>query len=394
MPKPDDKAVAPIGGPLSLLILQPTPFCNLDCDYCYLPNRSDKGRMPLALFDVIAERVAESGLLSDRLTVVWHAGEPLVLPVSFYRSAIERLALSLPPQLPVRHAYQTNATLIDDDWCDFFQEPGVSVGVSVDGPAPIHDAHRKTRGGKGTLAATLKGIRRLKKRGIPFYAICVLTRGSLEFPDELLDFFLDEGIERIAFNIEELEGENRCSTLGEAGSEVLFRRFLSRFLKRASRAGWPLRIREIDQLLAMLGAGPRAGANQQTTPFGIVNVDWNGNLSTFSPELLGFGTPRYPTFVIGNLREQSIAEMAAGNVLRKLRADIDDGVAQCRSSCAYFDYCGGGVPANKVFENGSLASTETLHCRLMRKAIIDIALGSRDHLANLATAPCESPVPA
>jgi hypothetical protein len=28
-----------------LLVMQPTPFCNLDCTYCYLPHRDDKRRL-------------------------------------------------------------------------------------------------------------------------------------------------------------------------------------------------------------------------------------------------------------------------------------------------------------------------------------------------------------
>jgi uncharacterized protein len=382
----------PPGGPLSLLILQPTPFCNLDCDYCYLPHRSDKRRMPLELIDTIAARVAESGLLGKELTVVWHAGEPLVMSLAFYRRAIQRLSAQLPPDVLVRHAFQTNATLIDDQWCAFFQEPGVSVGVSIDGPAPLHDAHRRNRAGQGTAAAVLTGIRRLQAHGVPFHAICVLTRGSLEFPDELFDFFVEEGIQRIAFNIDELEGENRRSTLDAPDSEALFRRFMSRFLHLASAAGWPLRIREVEQLLASVGA--THACNQQVTPFSLVTVDWNGNLSTYSPELIGFSTARYPTFVIGNVRQQSIAEMVDGTIFRQLRSDIEAGVAQCRRDCIYFDYCGGGVPANKVFENGSLASSETQYCRLMRKSLVDVAIASRACFANLPAQRAPQPGPA
>ena len=33
---PDD----PLQPWISLLVLQPSPFCNINCDYCYLPNRS------------------------------------------------------------------------------------------------------------------------------------------------------------------------------------------------------------------------------------------------------------------------------------------------------------------------------------------------------------------
>ena len=34
-----------------LLVLQPTPFCNINCDYCYLPNRTDTRRMDFAVLE-------------------------------------------------------------------------------------------------------------------------------------------------------------------------------------------------------------------------------------------------------------------------------------------------------------------------------------------------------
>ena len=55
--------------------------------------------------------------------------------------------------------------------------------------------------------------------------------------------------------------------------------------------------------------------------------------------------------------------------------EIDAGIQQCKAECSYFTVCGGGAPANKVFENGSFASAETLACRLGRKAVTDFVLG-------------------
>src|SRR5215831_16531197 len=65
-------------GPLGLLVLQPTPFCNLDCTYCYLPDRSNRKRMRPEVLERTFARVAESDLVSRPYTVVWHAGEPMV----------------------------------------------------------------------------------------------------------------------------------------------------------------------------------------------------------------------------------------------------------------------------------------------------------------------------
>src|SRR5437764_1060228 len=62
---------------VELLVIQPTPFCNINCDYCYLPNRNSTKRMPVSLLVRVIEKVFASGLVRDKLGLVWHAGEPL-----------------------------------------------------------------------------------------------------------------------------------------------------------------------------------------------------------------------------------------------------------------------------------------------------------------------------
>ena len=74
---------------LDLLVIQPTPFCNLDCDYCYLPNRQSKERIQPHVLRRLFERVFESDLVAEEFTVVWHAGEPFGLPIFFYHEAFE-----------------------------------------------------------------------------------------------------------------------------------------------------------------------------------------------------------------------------------------------------------------------------------------------------------------
>jgi uncharacterized protein len=53
-----------------------------------------------------------------------------------------------------------------------------------------------------------------------------------------------------------------------------------------------------------------------------------------------------------------------------------EGVDACRRSCAWFRWCRGGAPANKLFENGSMATTETMYCRLNKKATMEVVLSA------------------
>ena len=95
------------GPRIELLVIQPTPFCNLDCRYCYLPDRSSKAVVAPQTLSNLFSQVFASGWLGDCLSVVWHAGEPLVLPVAFYRNALRIIDGLKPAEVLVTHSFQT-----------------------------------------------------------------------------------------------------------------------------------------------------------------------------------------------------------------------------------------------------------------------------------------------
>jgi uncharacterized protein len=363
-------------GPLDLLVIQPTPFCNLDCGYCYLPDRADKARIEPETLERIFAWVFGSGLVRGPFTVVWHAGEPMVLPPAFYAGAIDALERHDRGRVEVSHALQTNATLVDDDWCRFIAERSIRVGVSVDGPAFLNDLRRRTRSGRGTHDRVVAGMRKLREHGIAFHVITVLTAASLDYPDEIYDFYLEHGVRDVGFNVEEIEGPNRTSTLAGVAPDVRYRRFLERFFRLATRPGRELRVREFDSTVAAVlhgGAGDPP-PTQENHPFAILSVDRRGDFTTFSPELLGLSAERYGSFALGNVATHSLAEVLASPAYRAMAGDVAAGIARCRSGCTYFPWCGGGAPGNKVFENGSFDSTETLFCRLTRQAMLDVVV--------------------
>jgi len=363
-------------GRTRLLILQPTPFCNIDCDYCYLPTRSDRHRMPYEIVEAAIRFVFDHELPAPDFTIVWHGGEPLVLPAAWYRVAFRRAASMAPTGAVLRHAIQTNGTLIDGEWCGFFREVPIKVGVSVDGPQWLHDRRRRTRSGGGTFTRVMRGIDMLRRNGVPFHAICVVTEATLDFADELMDFFLKEDIRNIGFNLEEIEGINKTSTLLRPGTERRFRNFFARVIARAQKAYPPILVREQQELLACLQhpAFGRLSSNTSNEPFGFITVSSRGAIFTFSPELAGLTDPTYRNFSVGQLPGDTLPDILSRQSFQRMKADIDEGTEMCRTSCKYFDLCLGGAPANKLAEKGSFAKAETLYCRLAHQALADVIL--------------------
>lgn len=355
-----------------LLVLQPTPFCNIDCSYCYLPQRDDRSRMDIHTVRLAARRLREDGLLGAELSVVWHAGEPLVLPPAYYEEAFAVIAEEL-PGTEVTQAVQTNATLMSDVWCAFFLKHRVQLGVSVDGPAHLHDRHRRTRQGGGTHAQVLRGMALLRAQGVPFHAIAVVGAATLAEPDAFYDWFAAQGITELGCNFDEAEGPHLQSSL--AGHEAAHAAFMARLLERALRG--PVVVRELAaawralreplprwQWLEGLGQ-QRWPANTQVQPLALVTVAHDGSFTTFSPELLGQPAPAFGNFVLGHVQHGGYLQALRSDGFARLWSAIASGISACEKSCAYFDVCGGGAPANKFYEHGSFAATETLHCRSM-----------------------------
>ena len=379
---------------IQLLVVQPTPFCNIDCRYCYLPDRTNKAVVAEATLANLFSQVFASGWVQDGVGIVWHAGEPMVLPIDFYRRAFRLIDQLKPSSLKVTQAFQTNGTLIDDAWCEFFAQEQVNVGVSIDGPERLHDINRVTRSGRGTFERTIAGIRRLRRHLVPFHVISVLSPESLAVPREMFDFYVAEGIDQVCFNVEESEGDHVSRSFGESGIADAYYRFLREFWRLAAASPDKLAyIREIDDATQqVLRPQESVFFNQLVEPFAITSMDWAGNLATFSPELLGLKNPAYGDFIIGNINRDRLIDLRQRPVLLKMLADIDAGVELCRQRCEYFSVCGGGEPVNKLTENGSFVSTDTIYCRMTKMRATDLILDLLDVVGQRGTGLSEAGV--
>ena len=355
---------------IETVVLQPTPFCNIDCRYCYLPDRTDLTVMKRETVTAVFERIFSSGWASPYLTVIWHAGEPMVLPVSYYETAFSAIEALRPPALTIHHAIQTNGMLLTPEWCTFLKQWDVGLGVSIDGPRELHDANR-----------TLAGVRLLRREGVPFHIISVLSSQSMGTAQELLDFYEAEGIEDVCFNVDESEGAHVSPLLTDGGARADFHVFLEQFWILSRRTCRVRFIREIDGMLSRVFRPDGTTVhNEQVEPFAMINVDCRGNVSSFSPELLGLKHPDYNDFIVGNVHTDTLQVMRESAAMRAMTRDIAAGVTKCEQECGYFSVCGGGSPINKISENGTFASARTAFCSLVHMVPTDLILGALDRL--------------
>lgn len=363
---------------LSIVVIQATGLCNLNCRYCYLPNRREKDKMPDSILSTTIKKVLESELVQDRIEFLWHAGEPLLAGIDFYQRAVELVKQYNSREIIIRQKLQTNALSINDEWCKFFLENKFAVGVSIDGPAFLHDANRKDWGGHSSHAKAMNGYELLKKYRINAGALCVLTKESLKYPEEIITFFAENGFPSVGFNLEEAENANEKSSLENdlEGSIKDLRRFMSVAFDLQQNKYPHLRIREMSRVYEIL-AEKRRNTNfyripPEIPPLNMLTIQKNGDITTYCPEFAGAKSVEYNNFVIGNILTDELYNLHTSPWFVKLANDVKKSIEMCASSCRYFDLCGSAPISNKYSENKTLLSTETVSCKLTYQVMPDV----------------------
>jgi uncharacterized protein len=351
-----------------LIVLQPTPYCNIRCSYCYLGNRDDRRLMSNAVIEAVREKIFANLDADSSPTIVWHAGEPTAAPISWYEHAYERLRDVTPPA--ANFAMQSNGIAIDENWIELFRRTNTSVSLSIDGPQHLHDLRRRTRNDKPTWQLVVGALRRLQSAGFEPNVICVLHPDGLARPDAYYEFCRDHSVTQVSFSIDELEGANRSSSFSARDYKQDVTDFLVAILERAYIDGYPLHVREVERIATIL-TGSTASQNEQIEPWDTIVVAADGSVSTFSPELMEVSALECRDFVFGNILEGDIWDFDATYPLKRAARAIASGVDACRSGCSYFAVCGGGAPVNKMSENGSFESAETVFCRLSVQSAAD-----------------------
>ena len=388
--------------PIELVVVQGTGFCNLNCKYCYLTEESRRSKEKLSIADLrmYFQKILSSRFVKDKLVVSWHSGEPLVLGTAYYEEAIgaisEIASHSKGQNFEILHDFQTNGTLIDKEWCDFFQRHAgnVSVGISCDGPEELHDAYRLGWNGGGSFEKTVRGINLLVEHRVVFSLIAVVSPLALENPEKFFQFFnkYRDCISEFRYNLLDEFTES-----GEFSYEVAresYATFLSYILDRLAKQepeDTLLNVKNFsyfyERLFATGGLKRKLSANYMSSPLRSLTMSSNGDVSTFyagvsideCPDIYGDGKG----LVIGNLKTESIDQITASDKLHDLMKVFKRSHSVCQRSCSYFDLCPGGYNLIKLKRNGSLDSAETPECKIQVQTFADTLM---EHMSNSLTA--------
>lgn len=174
--------------------------CNLDCKYCYYLDKEILAKPSVMSRDLL-EEFTQQYIGGNDVPVVsfcWHGGEPLVAGIDFFREAMD-LQHKYKGDKRIENSIQTNGTLLNQEWCEFFAANNFLVGISIDGPADAHNANRLSRGGEPTFDRVMRGVELLARGGVEYNTLSAVSAASQGRGREIYRFMKSIGSRYMQF---------------------------------------------------------------------------------------------------------------------------------------------------------------------------------------------------
>ena len=355
--------IAPFSHPMYVMAKAVGASCNLACKYCYYTEKAKlyQNDPRHIMSDELLERFTRQYIEAQTMNEIlftWHGGEPLMRPISFYEKAI-RLQQQYGRGKTINNIFQTNGTLIDDRWAEFFKRNNMLVGVSIDGPQIYHDEYRKSRNGKPSFYQVMKGIEILNKHGVEWNAMAVVNDYNAEEPLEFYHFFKKIGCHYIQFtpiveritrhkdgrHLASLADNEEVALADFSVSAEQWGRFLCEiFDEWVHHDVGTYFIQLFDATLANY-AGVEPGVCSMAKSCGHAGVmEYNGDLYSCDHFV-------FPEYKLGNINKETLTEMLYGERQttfgRNKRATLPQ---QCRE-CRFTKICNGECPKNRFLKD-------------------------------------------
>jgi len=327
-------------------------ICNLDCDYCfYLRKESLYPGASFRMSDETLENYTRQYIQSQRAPEVnfaWQGGEPTLMGLDFFRKAVAYQKKYARPGMRIENALQTNGTLLDDEWCQFFAENRFLIGISLDGPREAHDLYRRDKGRSPTFERVLHSIELLKSHKVDFNILTCVSAANVHQPLEVYRFLRDEiGAEFIQFvPIVERQNETgfqegtaltpRSITGGQYGDFLI-----AIFDEWVRRDVGKVFVQIFDTALGRwLGAPGGLCVFQETCGLALA-MEHNGDLYSCDH----FVEPRYR---LGNIFETPMTELVGSERQRTFGLDKKSSLPRYCRECPVLFACNGGCPKDRT----------------------------------------------
>jgi len=321
--------------------------CNLDCAYCYYtskPRTLYPNVKQFMMSEEILERYTREYLeaMPVQANFGWQGGEPLLAGKAFYRKAVEFQKAFGRDGQQVANAMQTNGTLLDEEWAEFFAQYDFLVGISLDGPPEWHDHFRRDRQGNPTFHRAWAGLELLRDRGVEFNVLVTLNARNAPHAGDIYRYFVNRGVRWLQFiPILEKDEQGRPKDFSCTGEQ--FGRFmLDVFELWRERHVGVVSERLIDSVLHTIVHGEAALCCNAKRCANAHVLEFNGDLYACDHFV-------QREWLIGNIMHTPLADLVRSPKLEDfLKTDLP---AACRD-CEFLPYCNGGCPKHHLGGTG------------------------------------------
>ena len=331
----NNNTAVPFGRPMYVMLKPVGASCNLGCDYCYYLDKGSGAVMDDSLLEEFTRQYIEAQT-TPQVLFTWHGGEPLLKPISFYRQALE-LQRKYARGRQIDNCLQTNGTLLTDEWCAFLRENRFLVGISIDGPQPLHDACRRTHRGGLSWNDVMRGIRLLQKHCVEWNAMATVNVVNVEHPKAFYHFFRDIGCEFLQFTPIVEPDKPDCSVTAEQWGRFLCALYDEWVKHDVGR----LFVQLFDATLANW-AGEAPGVCSMSATCGQAAVmEADGTVYVCDH----FVRPEYR---LGNIRKQTLTEMLYGERQSQFGLSKESALPRECRECRWLFACHGECPKNRL----------------------------------------------
>ncbi len=354
-----EKTISPFSKPLYVMTKPVGAICNLACKYCYYLEKTNlykENTSKFVMSDSLLEKFIEEYINSQTMPQVlftWHGGETLMRPLSFYQKVVE-LQKKYANGRTIDNCIQTNGTLLNDEWCEFFHDNHWLVGISIDGPQEFHDEYRKNKQGKPSFMKVMQGIHLLNKHQVEWNAMAVVNDYNADYPLEFYHFFKELGCHYIQFTpiVERIhphaDGRHLAHVLQKdekladfSVSPEQWGNFLCTiFDEWIKNDVGEYFIQIFDSTLAnWMGAQPGVCTMAPTCGHAGV-MEFNGDVYSCDHFV-------FPEFKLGNIYEKSLIEMMYSEKQIQFGQQKRDSLPNKCKECNYLFACNGECPKNR-----------------------------------------------
>jgi uncharacterized protein len=361
-------------GPISGLLVKVAARCNINCSYCYWFRDPSVYAKPKLMSEAVTQQLlrrVEEHILATGLasfSIILHGGEPLLWGVgNFHRLAEACQEITRRTGCAIPLSLTTNGVLVNEAWLDCFEAHDIAVTVSIDGPADIHDANRRTFQGGGTHAAAERALRLLQLRNIQHGVLAV--GNPARDPADYVEHFTDLGLSGFDILIPDATWEDKPPSV--AG----FYRALFDIWMEANSDRHRLSIRVIDEMLVGLLGGQSASQGVGYGPIELCTVLTDGAMEPLDVlRIAGEASTRTAFSIFDNAIEE-VKQEPRWQAARHASLNL---AAKCRS-CKFMAACGGGyLPHRFSKQNGY--DNPSVYCDDLYSIFSHMAEGLGKHL--------------